>query len=343
MAAVIGETLMDVIHHPGEPASERPGGSPLNVAVGLGRLGHPSTLVTWLADDDYGRAIKKHLDQSGVALAPGATQALRTSTANIVMAEDGSLDYSFDLLWTVPPMPAAFTPLVVHVASIGAIYEPGADEVFSLVSGARKHATITYDPNIRPDIMQSPERTRPLVERLVEVSDLTKVSAEDLEWLYPGQNPELTASEWAAAGPIVVLTKGERGSATFRRANGAGRCLRVLPGYCSSFVDAVGAGDSFMAGLIHALWQLELLGANHRTQLAAIEDEALIDSLCMASTIAAITVSRLGADPPWLCELGDHRAVAGLDPEGMPPIQFPEAVLPAEGSVVRQLPEASGI
>ncbi|CAL8973264.1 Ribokinase [Propionicimonas sp. T2.31MG-18] len=323
MAAVIGETLMDVIRRPGEPASEHPGGSPLNVAVGLGRLGHPSMLVTWMAEDDHGQVIKQHLDESGVTLAPGATQAERTSTANIVMHEDGKLDYSFDLLWALPPMPEDFQPLVVHAASLGAIHQPGADDVFALISRSREHATITYDPNIRPDIMKSPERVRPLVERLVNAADVTKVSAEDLEWLYPDRNPESVAAEWANGGSLVVLTKGERGSATFRMVDGARRCLRVLPGYCSSFVDAVGAGDSFMSGLIHALWEHGLLGADKRPQLAAIDDETLLDSLCMASTIAAITVSRLGADPPWLCDLGDHRAVAGLDPESVPAIQIP--------------------
>jgi fructokinase len=329
MAAVIGETLMDVIRRPGEPASDHPGGSPLNVAVGLGRLGHPSTLVTWLADDSYGRVIKDHLDSSGVTLAPGATNAPRTSTANILMHQDGKLDYTFDLLWSLPPVPEDFLPLVVHTASIGAIYQPGADDVFSLVSRSRAHATITYDPNIRPDIMKNPDCVRPLVERLVGASDLTKVSAEDLEWLYPGRNPEHVAAEWAARGPIVVLTKGERGSATFRTVDGEVKCLRVLPGYCSSFVDAVGAGDSFMAGLIHALWQHGLLGADQRPNLVAIDDETLLDSLCMASTIAAITVSRLGADPPWLCDLGDHRAVAGLAPDSVPPIQIPKELFSA--------------
>lgn len=323
MAAVIGETLMDVIRHPGEPPLQHPGGSPLNAAVGLGRLGHPSMLVTWLADDDHGRVIKEHLDRSGVTLAPGAMAAERTSIADIVMDEAGGLDYSFDLLWQVPEVPQDFRPLVAHAASMGAILEPGADDVFALLSRFREHATITYDPNIRPDVMRSPERVRPLIERLVGISDLTKVSAEDLEWLYPGQNPEFAASEWASLGPIVVLTKGDRGSASFRTVAGDSRCLRVLPGYCPSFVDAVGAGDSFMSGLIHALWEQDLLGAEHRADLAAIPDETLVESLCTASNIAAITVSRLGADPPWLCELGDYAAVARLDPMSMPPVQFP--------------------
>src|SRR5450756_215294 len=209
MAAVIGETLMDVIRHPGKPPVEHPGGSPLNVAVGLGRLGHRSLLVTWLADDDRGRTIKEHLDRSGVTLVPGAMGAERTSTANIVMGEGGDLDYAFDVLWQVPAVPADFTPLVVHAASIGAVYEPGADEVYSFICKSREHATITYDPNIRPDAMRRPANVRHLVERLVAASDVTKVSAEDLDWLYPGRNPETVAAEWASGGALVILTKGE--------------------------------------------------------------------------------------------------------------------------------------
>lgn len=306
LAAVVGETLMDVIRHPGEAPIEHPGGSPLNVAVGLGRLGHPSMLVTWMGDDERGRTIREHLNRSGVTLVPGATGAARTSTANITMDEQGELDYSFDMLWHVPPVPAGIRPHVVHAASIGAVYEPGAEEVYSFVEASRDHATITYDPNIRPHAMGRPEDVRHLVERLVAVSDVTKVSAEDLGWLYPARNPEKVAAEWAGHGGLVVLTKGDRGSAAFRERAGRSRSLRVLPGYCETFVDAVGAGDSFMAGLIHALWRKGVLGAERRREMLDLDDSDVVDALCVASSISAITVQRPGADPPWLSEVDDR-------------------------------------
>ena len=65
----------------------------------------------------------------------------------------------------------------------------------------------------------------------------------------------------------------------------------------------MGAGDSFMTGLIDALWSLDLLGADRRADLARIDVETLEGVLRAASRASALTVARAGADLPLRADL----------------------------------------
>ncbi|MDY5506500.1 MAG: PfkB family carbohydrate kinase, partial [Schaalia hyovaginalis] len=68
-------------------------------------------------------------------------------------------------------------------------------------------------------------------------------------------------------------------------------------------VDTVGAGDSFMGGILDAMWGLGLRGAPARDALAAIDRESVKTILDRASRVSDVTVSRAGANPPWADEL----------------------------------------
>ena len=210
--------------------------------------------------------------------------------------------YAFDLAWHVPARwtspPAA--PLVVHTGSIAAVLEPGGPDVANILAAHRESATLTYDPNLRPSLMPPPDVTRPIVEGLIALADVVKVSDEDIAWLEPGQDPLDVARRWAASGPaLVVVTRGGDGAtavtADGRRLDVEAPRVRVA--------DTVGAGDSFMGGLIDGLWSAGLLGADKRAALRAADDATLRTVLVRCARIAATTVSRAGANPPTAAEL----------------------------------------
>jgi len=100
MLTVIGEALVDVVHKQGEQTHAYPGGSPMNVAVGVSRLGHPTQFVGHYGADDYGRAISEHLEASGVNV-PFAPTAARTSTAQAHIGQDGAAEYEFNIDWSL--------------------------------------------------------------------------------------------------------------------------------------------------------------------------------------------------------------------------------------------------
>jgi fructokinase len=286
---VIGESLIDIVD-----SDEHVGGSPLNVAVGLARLGRDVDFLTYIADDAYGRRITEYLNAAGVQLVSESRTAERTATARSTIAEDGSADYVFDLDWQLSGTPPVAPPLFVHTGSIAAVQDPGCLAVAALIDTYRVSATVTFDPNVRPSLIADRDLARERIEHLVERSDIVKVSEEDLRWLDPDRPPERIAQTWLALGPaIVAVTMADRGAAAVCAAG-----VARVPARPVQVVDTVGAGDAFMVGLIDALWASDLLGAQRRAELAALDLDALTAALEAAGAAAALTVGRAGADLP---------------------------------------------
>lgn len=293
-ALVIGEALIDVVERDGAVTGEHVGGSPLNVAVGLGRLDRGVDFLTHIGTDERGRRIADYVEASGVRLVPGSTDAERTPTARARLDAAGGATYDFDLEWRLSGTPEVAPPIVAHTGSIAAFLDPGALATAALIDAYRAAATITYDPNVRPALITDREQVISRIDRLVATADVVKVSDEDLHWIDPSRSPEQIAAAWQASGPaIVVVTRGGDGSYAVCA---AGSVRVEAPPV--EVVDTVGAGDAFMTGLIDALWSLDLLGAGRRADLASIGTSTLADVLGAAADVSAYVVARAGAELP---------------------------------------------
>jgi fructokinase len=293
-ALVIGEALIDIVERDGQVAAEHVGGSPLNVAVGLGRLDRDVDFLTHIADDERGRRIVDYLEASGVRLVPGSTTAARTPTAAAKIDETGSATYTFDIDWQLAGTPEVSPPLVAHTGSIAGFLDPGCLATAALVDAYRVDATITFDPNVRPALIDDREQAIGRIDRLIEKADVVKASDEDLRWIDPTRTPEQIASVWRSLGPsIVAVTMGGQGAFAICAAGTVHVAARPV-----QVIDTVGAGDSFMTGLIDALWSLDLLGGDRRADLARIDVDTLEDVLSAATLASAVTVARAGADLP---------------------------------------------
>ncbi|KPL35779.1 sugar kinase [Streptomyces anulatus] len=300
---VVGECVADIVRLPDQAARVHPGGSPANVAYGLARLGHRAVLLTQLGPDGNGRLIREHLASGGVDVRTDGSTA-PTPSAAVTLDGSGQAGYAFDVSWTLAPVAVEPAPVHVHTGSIGAVVEPGSTTVLDIVRAARATATVSYDPNVRPALMGDHAAAVRRVEECVGLSDLVKASDEDLEWLYPGEDPERVAARWLGHGPAVVLvTRGGAGA------------LAVLPGGPITVqapevdvVDTVGAGDAFMSGTLHALAAHGLLGPGARDRLHAVDRDTVTDVLRHAVASAAVTVSRAGANPPGADELREALA-----------------------------------
>ncbi|MCV7399760.1 carbohydrate kinase [Mycobacterium fragae] len=291
---VIGESLIDIVERDDQITAEHVGGSPLNVAVGLARLGRDVDFLTRIGDDEYGRRIAEYVNTAGAQLLSDTSTAARTPTARARIGDDGSADYVFDLDWQLSGTPEVAPPLFVHTGSIAAVREPGCLAVAALIDTYHLSATVTLDPNVRPPLIVDRDLARERIEHLVERSDIVKVSEEDLRWIDPDRPLERLASTWLALGPsVVVVTMGGRGAMAVCAAGVAQVQARPV-----QVVDTVGAGDAFMAGLIDALWAMDLLGADRRGELRRIRPDTLTAALDKASIAAALTVARAGADLP---------------------------------------------
>lgn len=293
-ALVIGEALIDVLERGHERATEHVGGSPLNVAVGLARLGRAVDFLTHIGDDAHGRQISDYVESSGAQLVTGSLNAARTPTARAVLDSDGSATYTFDIDWQLTGTPEVAPPLILHTGSIATVLEPGCLATAALVDTYHLSATCTFDPNIRPALITDADAARARIDHLIERADVIKASLEDLYWIDATRTPQQIAAGWLALGPsIVVVTMGGEGALAMCAAGE----VRV-PALHVDVVDTVGAGDAFMTGLIDSLWSLDLLGAERRPRLAAIRPDTLTGVVRAASLAAALTVARAGADLP---------------------------------------------
>ncbi len=295
----IGECVLDVVVMPDGMTTAHAGGSPANVAVGLARLGQTARVLTELGEDEAGRVVREHLESSGVAVDVRAAE--RTPVARASIDADGAATYEFDILWELAAGVDALGECThVHTGSIAAHLEPGASTVVALIRHARAQATVSYDPNVREGIVGSHSEVVDLTETLVALADVVKASDEDLKWLYPDDDPATVLRRWHESGPaVVVATLGSEGSLVMR----AGELTRVAP-IKVDVVDTVGAGDSYMAALIDGLARAGLTGPSGRERLSVAPPSAIDEIVQRAARAAAITVSRAGANPPNLGELG---------------------------------------
>ena len=166
---VIGEALVDVVLSDTATPRAHPGGSPLNVAVGLSRLERPVVFAGRVGRDEYGEMIAAHLRGNGVRalLEPDGSPS---SVATARLDPTGAASYEFELDWTLPSAEDLARRLQeacgdgrlvhVHAGSIATMLAPGDASVMGALAAAQPHATISYDPNVRPTIVPDREFAR---------------------------------------------------------------------------------------------------------------------------------------------------------------------------------------
>lgn len=307
MLVVCGEAVVDLISD-GSPSGfqARPGGSPVNVAVGAARLGIATSLLARFGTGRLGRMLRSHVADAGVDLSMSVLADEPVTLAVVSLDPQGSVGYDFyvegtaDWGWQASELPDPFPDEVraLHVGSISSWRPPAAGLIAELVVREHKRGAvlISFDPNLRSGLVEDPGGTRGRVEQLMTVSHVVKVSVEDLSWLYPVEDPDAAASRWAHAGPaLVVLTDGANGVRAYR----AGRPALSVPACEVAVVDTVGAGDGFAAGLLAALADS---GRLHSTGFDDLHDAELDAVLASAALVAALTCGRAGADPPSRAE-----------------------------------------
>lgn len=299
---VAGEALVDIVVTPQGTSTEHVGGSPANVAVGLAALGHRTRLATHIGQDAHGSAVATYLARHAVELVPGSVTTTETTTATARVDAAGVATYDFAMSWELPDVdPAGVGHL--HTGSIAATLEPGASRVLDLMAGFRRTATVSYDPNLRPSIMGEPHDVRSRVEECVGRSDVVKASTEDIEWLYAGAPAPDVAHLWSRLGPsLVVVTRGPEGALVVLGSDE----VAEVPSRPARVVDTVGAGDSFMAGLLSGLLDAGLLGSPQaRDRLRAARAAAVEPAVRRAIASATYTIERAGAASPARVDLGD--------------------------------------
>lgn len=318
---VLGECVADALADPeasgGHALTLRvfPGGGPANTAVALARLGTPTRFAGRLSGDTLGRMFRARLAASGVDLT-GCVEAAEPATLAIArLDEQGRAEYSFfaagaaDWQWSAAELAAVplHDTVCLHTGSLALARDPGGPRIEALLAGAREHATISIDPNVRP-LLVAPAVYRERIGGWCAAADILRLSEDDLAVLLPGASPHEACDVWHAAGArLVVITLGARGALASLDGE---RTTVTAPR--TEVADTVGAGDAFTAGMLHRLGELGRLGG----RLADLTLPQVADACAYAARVAALTCAVPGAEPPWAQQVAAMRSTAA-DPKAV--------------------------
>ncbi len=316
MFLVCGEALFDVFlpatHTSGGSMQfdAMPGGSPLNVAVGLARLGTRTAFFAGVSRDLLGEHLMSVLAGEGIDLRFVVRKPERTTLSLIGSSPAGSPAYTFygdrsaDVSLSEADMPALSPDIIgIHLGSYAIAVSPVAD-VLAKLARRELHRLIVLDPNVRLTI--EPDRSLWVrrIEQLLPSVSVLKASAEDLELLWPGKSLTELASVWLTRGPLlVVVTQGSNGATAFHAAGTV-----HSPAQPVSVVDTVGAGDAFQSALIDSLLALDMQTRADIGKLSRGDIKAILNRSIQSS---ALTCGRRGADPPTRNQLGAFDVAGG--------------------------------
>ena len=183
----------------------------------------------------------------------------------------------------------------MQFGAISLIPEPCGTAYEKLMAG-NQDKVLCLDPNIRPSFINDPDKHRARIKRMAAMADVIKVSDEDLDWIAAGESAEAVMMGWLeGATRIVLMTRGGDGVDAFMKSGKIHQAANKV-----EVVDTIGAGDTFNAGFLAGLRRNGLLS---KSALAEASPDQLGPVLALAARVAAHTVSKPGADPPWQHEL----------------------------------------
>jgi fructokinase len=310
---VVGETLVDFIAEgnatlaDADTFSRRAGGAPANVAAGLAALDVPAWLCTRVGEDAFGDYLARELDACGVPDRFVQRDAER-ATGLAFAASDGFAFHSgadAHVDTTLVPDDALDAASWLVVGGILLSEKRGRRAVRNLVGRARdRGCRVCFDPNRRPECWRG-EEYGSVVADIVTIADVVCASPGDLVGTqFDADQPERAAQQLLAAGPdLAVLTRGGAGALAAASADSWwGERTVSHAGFDVDAVDATGAGDAFLAGLLAALRDAEAAG-----------EPDLAGALAYANACGALATTAVGA----MGALPDRAAVADLVGEGV--------------------------
>jgi fructokinase len=280
------------------------GGSCLNIAVGMARLGAPAGFVGGMSTDLFGRMIADHALASQVELRY-ATRSEHQTTLAFVRSVGGEPQYAFydegtaSRNWVYRHGSIPFDEIeAIHVGSTTLADDQGAAQALAMLKDARGSVTISFDPNCRPKLVKHKTRYVERMNAFAAAADIVRMSDVDFEFLYGGGDHAGRAKSFIEAGAsLVVVTRGIKGAQAWHKEAG----VVEVEAPTVDVVDTIGAGDSFQAALLFAL---RAIGRIKSESLAQANADELRRALSFASGCAALTCGRAGADPPRQADVG---------------------------------------
>ncbi|WP_027146646.1 carbohydrate kinase [Mesorhizobium sp. WSM3626] len=307
MILCCGEALIDMLPRTttqGEPAfAPYVGGAVFNTAIALGRLGAPAGFFSGLSSDLFGGQFRDALRASKVSSTYAHTSP-RPTTLAFVRLNNGQATYTFydentaGRMLTIEDLPQLGGEIEAMLfGAISLISEPAGSAYEEFMRREHEARVMMLDPNIRPNFIPDKAKHLRRIREMMAMADIVKLSDEDLHWFGEAGSHEDVVRNWLDRGPkLIVVTHGSEGAVGYSKQHR----VTVIP-ETVKVVDTVGAGDTFNAGILASLHEQGLLA---KAAISSLSEDAIRKALALGAKAAAVTVSRAGANPPWLHEIG---------------------------------------
>ncbi len=280
------------------------GGAPANVAVGLSRQGVSTGFIGRVSNDLFGLWLKDILEKEGIdtrstVLDPMAATRMAyvvtTSSGDRKLAEFSRIACADAQLCQSDLDHAQFSSaFVLHFGSISLIAEPAATATRRAIELAKDNGLlVSYDPNVRIGLWPSPEQCRETILDTLHFADIVKINLDELEFLTGRRDFQAAeALRRKYKLPLIIITLDSQGC-FFSAASGA----RTVPGFKVELVEATGAGDGFVSGILAGLIEHIRLSSDRRQALIDLPVDVLAQVARRANAIGALACTRAGAIP----------------------------------------------
>ncbi|MDC3412701.1 aminoimidazole riboside kinase [Aquibacillus sp. 3ASR75-11] len=277
----LGEALIDFIptDETNDVYIKSPGGAPANVAVGVARLGLPSTFLGKVGEDVLGRFLRDTLKEYGVNTAAMLfSKDVRTGVVFVSLDETGDRSFDFyidpsaDQFLTEQELDEALfrSHKILHFGSISMINEPVRSATNKAVELAKQNGMlVSYDPNLRLGLWRNENQAKEMIVSMIAEVDVLKISEEELAFITGNDSVDHGIELLKQFDvPLILVTLGADGSIVVTK-DGKKR----VPAMIVNAVDTTGAGDAFMSSMLYQLnnykGDIRELTVDHLAQMAA--------------------------------------------------------------------------
>jgi fructokinase len=305
MIAVLGENVVDLLMQPDDKFCPHLGGSPFNVAIGIGKQEVPVIYLSPISRDRFGDDFLSYMQTHGVEYGVPYRSELPSSVAIVTLDAQRQPHYSIyrhhvadrDISTGLLSSCLPTETRILHTGSL-ALEPEDLVKVKTLLAFAKSRGVrISIDINIRMDFVTDKAAYRDGIEELVPLCDYIKASDEDLSKLYPNMQVSDALDKFKSLIPnaLFAYTEGDKGALLCTQT--AEITMPVL--HPDVFGDTVGAGDTFYSMLLSYLWSENLDAISP----ALLSDKQLRPALRHSIVAASINVSRHGCVPPSKIEV----------------------------------------
>ena len=292
----MGEMLIDFTLNPKKLFVPNPGGAPANLCGAVKKLGGESALITTLSQDYFGNFLMDTLITYQVNTKYITRVQDKTMLAFVTLDSNNDRSFKFydehtaDKKLSIKPLESTiFQKDYFHFCSVSLQNKQNINAHLKMIKKIKDHSgLVSFDPNLRLSLWKHKEKLLDTVWKFIELSDIVKVSEEELKFLTNLDEAKAIQSFFLKPIRILIITRGKDGATLITRQKRYDQHAKPV-----TVMDTTGAGDAFMGAFLYQVQQQKIDTSN----LLTVDYSNI---LSFSTDIATKSVQHVGAIPSYI-------------------------------------------